>query len=65
MFKVGDVVTLKSGGPGLTVIDAAEESVKCLWFNVKGDLKSDTFDPAILMKVETETIKRVVLGELG
>jgi uncharacterized protein YodC (DUF2158 family) len=54
MFKVGDVVTLKSGGPGMTVTESEEGAVKVLWFNIKGDMKTGVFDPALLMKAEAE-----------
>lgn len=30
---VGDVVTLKSGGPKMTVVKTSEAGVKCVWFN--------------------------------
>jgi uncharacterized protein YodC (DUF2158 family) len=33
MFKVGDVVRLKSGGPGMTVTGADEKSVWTSWYN--------------------------------
>ena len=60
MFKAGDVVTLNSGGPEMTVTEAEEGAVKVLWFNVNGDLKTETFDPATLMRAETKDSKRVV-----
>ena len=35
-FKVGDIVTLKSGGPDMTVLSvfthAGKEMAKCAWF---------------------------------
>lgn len=31
MFKIGDVVQVKSGGPAMTVLSEGEEVV-CLWF---------------------------------
>ncbi|PAQ05730.1 YodC family protein [Mesorhizobium temperatum] len=37
-FKTGDVVRLKSGGPNMTVSDAAASgSVLCNWFNREGE----------------------------
>ena len=54
MFKVGDVVQLKSGGPAMTVIDTKEEAaVECLWF---GDV-SETFRREILPVIALETVE--------
>jgi uncharacterized protein YodC (DUF2158 family) len=43
IFKVGDVVILKSGGPKMTVL-ATGEGVRCVWF-VKGgeELEKEDF----------------------
>ena len=51
--KEGDVVTLKSGGPEMTV-DKLEQSrgefrYFCIWF-VNGERMSGTFNPAALAK---------------
>jgi uncharacterized protein YodC (DUF2158 family) len=35
MFKVGDVVCLKSGGPQMTVSDIVADGVYCQWFDGK------------------------------
>lgn len=51
-FKIGDVVTLKSGGVKMTVAQAPvktlegterAEFVDCRWFNEKGELKHSVF----------------------
>jgi uncharacterized protein YodC (DUF2158 family) len=49
-FKIGDVVTFKSGGPKMTVTDSMNEDVDCVqarWF-VDGDLHCDGFYAAEL-----------------
>jgi uncharacterized protein YodC (DUF2158 family) len=53
MFKRGDTVKLKSGGPVMTVTNvgkdmADEEKVWVTWFNDKGELKQSSFEPETL-----------------
>jgi uncharacterized protein YodC (DUF2158 family) len=44
MFKVGDVVVLKSGGPQMTVDEIrTSKSVHCMWFNDE-ERKGNWFD---------------------
>ncbi|MDR3096839.1 MAG: YodC family protein [Paraburkholderia sp.] len=49
--SVGDVVTLKSGGPRMTVMDAGPAGFAnghwliCQWFDEHGELRQDTFAP--------------------
>jgi uncharacterized protein YodC (DUF2158 family) len=50
-FKVGDIVTLKSGGPRMTVQRVIEKSdrqpdeiIECQWFD-KNTLKEASFPP--------------------
>lgn len=39
-FKVGDVVFLKSGGPGMVVEDAkGGNTVACVWFDFEDNLR--------------------------
>lgn len=52
MFKIGDVVQVKSGGPAMTVL-AAGESVECLWFAEA----SETFHRESLPAVCLEAIE--------
>jgi len=52
MFKSGDQVQLKSGGPIMTVEHyASEKAVLCIWFEKgEGDKKSATFNEDTLKK---------------
>jgi uncharacterized protein YodC (DUF2158 family) len=49
-FNVGDVVTLKAGGPRMTVTYAgpvagsAADRLVCQWFDEHGELRQDIFD---------------------
>ncbi|HEY0875813.1 MAG TPA: DUF2158 domain-containing protein [Vicinamibacterales bacterium] len=51
-FKPGDLVRLKSGGPGMTVVKFGKftcgEAYKCRWFDDKNSLVEDTFTEAEL-----------------
>lgn len=59
-FKPGDVVTLKSGGPKMTVEATGnyggglgvgpKDGVKCTWFDEKKALQTGVFDAATLEK---------------
>lgn len=56
-FKVGDVVTLKSGGPNMTVcanhdksIYSSKSGIECSWFDDYQSCQSQTFHPASLVK---------------
>lgn len=53
-FEIGDVVVLKSGGPGMTVVNTGEypstkNGVFCTWF-VGSDVKEALFDAGALEK---------------
>jgi len=54
MFKVGDVVMLKSGGPWMTVNGLDTTSVYTRWF-VDGHVHSDKFSPLALVKEKVES----------
>ncbi len=49
-FNVGDVVTLKAGGPRMTVTyvgpvaSAAGNRLVCQWFDEHGELRQDMFE---------------------
>ena len=53
-LKPGDVVTLKSGGHPLTVVEVNADSVSCLWMGSEGDLFRETLPLAVLEPVEAE-----------
>lgn len=47
-FKIGDVVTLKSGGPDMTIsMVLTNKFLRCQWF-VDFQLQSDDFHPDTL-----------------
>ncbi len=53
-LKPGDVVTLKSGGHPLTVVDVKEDEVACLWMGGEGDLFRETLPLAVLERAEDD-----------
>jgi uncharacterized protein YodC (DUF2158 family) len=53
-LKPGDVVTLKSGGHPLTVVEVNENAVSCLWMGGEGDLFRETLPLAVLELAEPE-----------
>ena len=53
-LKPGDVVTLKSGGHPLTVVEVNEDAVSCLWMGGEGDLFRETLPLAVLELAEHE-----------
>jgi uncharacterized protein YodC (DUF2158 family) len=57
MFKVGDVVQLKSGGPLMTVIvvdypDTERETINVVWFNSQNDICYETVKAFALEKMK-------------
>jgi uncharacterized protein YodC (DUF2158 family) len=53
-FAKGETVTLKSGGPTMTVSDPKMEIgglVEVVWFSKAGFLRRETFDEALLAAV--------------
>jgi len=48
-FEPGNVVTLKSGGPALTVVSIDADGVRCVWIGEEGDLFSATL-PAVALE---------------
>lgn len=42
-MKAGDIVSLKGGGPKMTVRWVDGEDVFCEWFDSKGELKGASF----------------------
>jgi uncharacterized protein YodC (DUF2158 family) len=55
-LKPGDVVTLKSGGHPLTVVEVDADNVSCLWMGGEGDLFRETLPLAVLELVEAEEL---------
>lgn len=53
-LKPGDVVTLKSGGHPLTVVEVREDEVACLWMGGEGDLFRETLPLAVLERAEAD-----------
>lgn len=51
-LKVGDVVTLKSGGPKMTVSDKEGDDFFCIWFD--GDQKKRDVFPKDTIKIFKE-----------
>jgi uncharacterized protein YodC (DUF2158 family) len=49
MFKAGDVVQLKSGGPLMTVSEIDGNSVQCRWFN--GNEEKASSYPSDILRV--------------
>ncbi len=47
-FEPGDVVTLKSGGPTMTVIGVKDDGVQCMWYAEASDEVKTAVVPAIL-----------------
>ena len=53
-LKPGDVVTLKSGGHPLTVVEVNEDAVSCLWMGNEGDLFRETLPLAVLERADVD-----------
>lgn len=53
-LKPGDVVTLKSGGHPLTVVEVNEDAVACLWMGGEGELFRETLPLAVLELAASE-----------
>ncbi|MCA1951706.1 MAG: YodC family protein [Hyphomicrobiales bacterium] len=49
MFKIGDVVQVKSGGPAMTVI-ALGDQVECLWFAEASETFRRDMLPAVCLE---------------
>ncbi|HLO60933.1 MAG TPA: DUF2158 domain-containing protein [Bacteroidales bacterium] len=52
IFKSGDVVKLKSGGPDMTVENyVTDDKVTCVWFDSKNNYNDGDFQQDLLKKV--------------
>lgn len=49
MFKIGDVVQVKSGGPAMTVLAVGDE-VECVWYGEESETFRREKLPAILLE---------------
>lgn len=47
-FQPGDVVVLKSGGQAMTVAEATESGIECIWIGEEGELFRETLPIAVL-----------------
>ncbi len=63
VFKLGDVVRVKSGGHLMTVVSIDQGSVTCDW-SVRGDIKSKSFPAAALEEAAPLPSLEAILGEL-
>jgi uncharacterized protein YodC (DUF2158 family) len=63
VFKVGDVVRVKSGGNLMTVVSIDQGSVTCDW-SVRGDIKSKSFPSAALEEAAPPPSLEAMLGKL-
>jgi uncharacterized protein YodC (DUF2158 family) len=69
VFKIGDVVKLKSGGPDMTIenigkygkygMTATEDSAKCVWFE-KTNRKESVFALPLLERAESPQSRSTV-----
>ena len=55
-YKVGDIVRLKSGGPGMTVSHVGEDTVVTTWFDEEEAHHSCTFGFGVLVHVKDQLV---------
>ena len=53
-FERGKVVTLKSGGPPMTVVAVAEDDIDCIWVGEEGDLFRETIPAVALAAIDMD-----------
>ena len=53
-FEPGRIVTLKSGGPPLTVVATEDDIVRCLWFAHADDRLQEARIPAACLEAMTD-----------
>ena len=60
MFKEGDLLMLKFGGPKMTVTDVEKNIVYCSWFDKDGKLEASSFSAGAFEKTTSvaEDVKR-------
>lgn len=61
MFKTGDLVQLKSGGPVMTVMEKVPVSDNwlCAWFTRKGKLQFGRFLLGMLVSVDERSVGKM------
>jgi uncharacterized protein YodC (DUF2158 family) len=47
-LKIGEVVTLKSGGHKMSVLEITQDAAKCIWSDGKR-VRSESFHPTLLI----------------
>ena len=47
-YRVGNVVTLNSGGPRMTIESKEEEGIVCVWFGSGNELRRGIFADGML-----------------
>jgi uncharacterized protein YodC (DUF2158 family) len=53
-FEPGRIVTLKSGGPPLTVVGMDGEQVRCIWFAHADDRLQEASIPAVCLEIVSD-----------
>jgi uncharacterized protein YodC (DUF2158 family) len=53
-FQPGDVVSLKSGGPFMTVSAVADDGVECVWLGEEGELFREMLPLAVLRTADDD-----------
>ncbi|MFA6266225.1 MAG: DUF2158 domain-containing protein [Pseudolabrys sp.] len=53
-YSAGSIVVLKSGGPAMTVVSAAEDDIECIWMGDAGELFRQSIPAIALEAVEVE-----------
>jgi uncharacterized protein YodC (DUF2158 family) len=64
MFKLGDVVSLRSGGARMTVEAVEGDEVHCVWTTNTGSDKDRTFDAGMLKDADEPKVSiNIHMGE--
>jgi uncharacterized protein YodC (DUF2158 family) len=53
-FQPGDVVSLKSGGPYMTVSVVSDDGIECVWIGEEGDFFRETLPLAVLKVADND-----------
>ncbi|MFN3891406.1 MAG: YodC family protein [Beijerinckiaceae bacterium] len=64
-YEPGRIVTLKSGGPPLTVVDSHADTVRCIWFAHADDRLQEALIPAACLDFLSEEDMRGDFNEEG